>query len=237
MAGCSGMQERDEHDPLEPLNRSIYEFNSDFDSSLLRPIAEGYKKVIPEPVNDSISNFFGNLDDFVTLINDLLQFKFTQAVSDSSRLVWNSTVGILGLFDVASHMGLPKHEEDFGQTFGHWGIGPGPYLVLPFFGPSSLRDSAGLLTSANWNIHPIYWIEDRTTFWGAVALRGVYLRAGLLHTTQVVEQVSLDEYLFVREAYLQQRQNLVYDGDPPIPDFFMFEDENEPMFDDPVIQQ
>jgi phospholipid-binding lipoprotein MlaA len=231
IVGCATVQGGpggDEHDPLEHLNRSIYQFNSDFDTVILRPVAEGYQKYVPRPVNDSVSNFFGNLDDFITLINDLLQFKFAQAAADSSRLFWNTTIGVLGLFDVASHMDLPKHNEDFGQTFGYWGIDPGPYLVLPFLGPSNLRDGAGLLTSANWRIHPLYWIDDDSLFWSAVALRGVDLRAGLLRTTRVLDQVAVDEYVFVREAYLQQRQNLIYDGNPPMPEFEMFEDELPP---------
>lgn len=231
MTGCASIQkgpERDAHDPFEPVNRAIYQFNSDFDRDILRPVAEGYQKYVPKPINNSITNFFGNLDDFITLLNDLLQLKFHQAASDSARLVWNTTVGIFGLFDVASHMDLPKHNEDFGQTFGYWGIGPGPYLVLPFFGPSNLRDGTGMLVSYNWDIHPLYWIEDDVVFWSVVALRGVDTRAGLLRATRLLEQAGADEYTFLREAYLQQRLNLVYDGNPPLPDFDMFEDGDVP---------
>ena len=141
LLGCA--TNGDPRDPLEPLNRGIYKFNDTVDKAVLKPVATGYKEAMPGPVRTAVGNFFSNLDDVLVLLNDLLQFKLEQAASDFSRLVWNTSVGIAGLIDVATPMDLPKHNEDFGQTLGYWGVNNGPYLVLPFFGPSTLRDTVG----------------------------------------------------------------------------------------------
>jgi phospholipid-binding lipoprotein MlaA len=229
-SGCASIQTADEHDPLEGFNRAMYAFNDDFDRAILKPIATGYEKVVPAPVNNSISNFFSNLDDVVVLVNDILQLKFEQTLSDFGRITFNSTFGLFGLFDVATHMDLPKHNEDFGQTLGHWGVGSGPYLVLPFLGPSTLRDGAAL--AVDWEIDPIMHIEDPETRWGTVGLKVIDTRAGLLRASRILDTAALDPYVFMRDAYLQRRQNLVYDGNPPqseIDEFDPFSEEFDPL--------
>jgi phospholipid-binding lipoprotein MlaA len=231
-SGCSSVQVADERDPWEGYNRAAYAFNDDFDRSILKPLATGYEKVVPAPVNNSISNFFSNLDDVVVLLNDILQLKFEQSLSDFSRLTFNTTFGLLGLFDVASHMDLPKHNEDFGQTLGRWGVGSGPYLVLPFLGPSTLRDGAAL--PVDWQIDPVFRIKDTETYWGTIGLKAVDTRAGLLRASRILDTAALDPYIFLRDAYLQRRQNLVYDGNPPpsvIDEFDPFSEEFDPLAD------
>lgn len=230
LGGCASVSgPPDERDPWESFNRGAYAFNDDFDRAILRPLAEGYEEVVPQPVNDGISNFFSNLDDVVVLFNDLLQLKFRQAAEDFSRLTWNTTVGLFGLIDVATPMGLRKHNEDFGQTLGYWGVGTGPYLVIPFLGPSTLRDGAG--TVVDWKTNPLDRAEDDTTYYGAVVVRAVDTRAGLLRASRVMEQAALDPYIFLRDAYLQRRENLVYDGNPPAPEF----DLDDPFMDEDAL--
>lgn len=219
LAGCATVSgERDPRDPWEGFNRGVHEFNADFDRKILKPVAESYTRNIPRPARTGIHNFFSNLDDIIVLTNDLLQLKFAQATSDFLRLLWNTTAGLGGFIDVASRMDLPKHNEDFGQTLGHWGVGPGPYLVLPFLGPSSLRDGTGLAVDY-FQVNPIAEIDDDLTRYGILGLQAVDIRANLLHTTRLLEQGALDPYLFMRDAYLQMRENQVYDGNPPVTDF------------------
>lgn len=215
LTGCATVHgERDPRDPWEGFNRGVYAFNTDFDNAILKPVAEGYVNVVPQTARTGVSNFFSNLGDVVVLANDLLQFKLGQAASDFSRLVWNTTVGLGGLIDVATPMGLTKHNEDFGQTLGYWGAGPGPYLVIPFLGPSSLRDGSGRVVDYT-QFDLIGNIKDDTARYTVIGLSVVDIRAGLLRTTRLVEQGALDPYLFVREGYLQMRENQVYDGNPP----------------------
>jgi phospholipid-binding lipoprotein MlaA len=211
LGGCA--TNGDPRDPLEPLNRGIYQFNDAVDRGVMKPVAKGYKAVLPQPVRTGVGNFFSNLDDVVVLFNDLLQFKFGQAASDFSRLVWNTSIGILGLIDVATPMDLPKHNEDFGQTLGRWGVGNGPYLVLPLLGSSNLRDTVGLIV--DYRVDPVYQqddIADRNT---AMVLRAIHKRSVLLGAEDVVQEAALDPYTFVRDAYLDRRRNLIYDGKPP----------------------
>jgi phospholipid-binding lipoprotein MlaA len=208
--GCAHNNARD---PLEPLNRGIYAFNDAVDSVVLKPVATGYREVIPQIVRTGVTNFFSNLDDIVVVLNGLLQFKLPQALSDTARFLVNSTVGLLGVIDVATHLGLEKHNEDFGQTLGYWGVADGPYLVLPFLGPSSVRDGVGRMVdgrvdTVRWQDH----VRTRNQFMG---LRIVNTRAGLLGSEKVLETAAIDEYSFVRDAYLQRRRSLVYDGNPP----------------------
>ena len=212
----------DPRDPLESFNRSMFTFNDNLDQYVAKPLARGYKKITPEPIDKGISNFFSNLDDVGSIINNGLQFKIKDAISDVGRLGVNSTIGLLGLLDVASSMGLPKHYEDFGQTLGVWGMGPGPYLVLPVIGPSSGRDTVGF--AADWFTNPLYYVvEDTGVSWGLYILRFVDRRADLLKTSELLESAALDPYAFMRDAYLQRRQNQVYDGDPPVE--YIFGDE------------
>ena len=231
-SGCASVQVADERDPFEGFNRAAYAFNDDLDRAILKPLATAYHNVVPTPVNNSISNFFSNLDDVVVLINDLLQLKFEQSLSDFGRITFNTTFGLGGLFDVASHMDLPKHNEDFGQTLGHWGVGSGPYLVLPFLGPSTLRD--GLATPVDWELDPLSNIDDNTTYWATQALYVIDTREGLLRASRILDTAALDPYTFMRDAYLQRRRNLVYDGNPPqsaIDEFDPFSDEFDPLAD------
>jgi phospholipid-binding lipoprotein MlaA len=211
LGGCA--TNGDPRDPLEPLNRGIYQFNDAVDRGIMKPVAKGYKAVLPQPVRTGVGNFFSNLDDVVVLLNDLLQFKFGQAASDFSRLVWNTSVGILGLIDVATPMDLPKHNEDFGQTLGRWGVGNGPYLVLPLLGPSNLRDTVGLVV--DYRVDPVYQQDDMADRNTAIVLRAIHKRSVLLGAEDVVREGALDPYSFVRDAYLDRRRNLIYDGKPP----------------------
>jgi phospholipid-binding lipoprotein MlaA len=208
-------------DPLEPLNRAVYTFNDGFDALLVKPAAEFYRFIVPEFARTGVSNFFSNINDVIVAVNSLLQGKVTQAGSDVGRLLVNSTVGVLGLFDVATGMGLEKHNEDFGQTLGYWGIGDGPYLVLPFLGPSNVRDTVGWFGDIyTW---PISYIEDDRTRYILTGFRFVTWRADLLEASRILETAALDPYEFVRDAYIQRRRNLIYDGRPP-PDEDDFEE-------------
>lgn len=222
LAGCATTA-TDPRDPLEPLNRGIYTFNEHVDGLILKPVAEAYRLLLPPFARTGVSNFFSNLNDVVVALNNLLQGKVNQAASDASRVVVNSTVGVLGFIDVATKMGLEKHDEDFGQTLGYWGVGDGPYLVLPLFGPSSLRDAVGRIPDHYGD--PVSYIDpsrDRNQVWAA---RVINRRAELLGASRVLEAAALDPYIFVRDAYLQRRRNLVYDGKPPREEF---DDEPDP---------
>jgi phospholipid-binding lipoprotein MlaA len=202
-------------DPYESFNRSMYTFNDTLDTYVLKPVAKGYQAITPDPVDKGISNFFSNLDDVLVMFNDLFQFKFGQAASDTARFVVNSTIGLLGFIDVATDFGLPKHNEDFGQTMGYWGIESGPYLVLPFFGPSSVRDGVGLVVDTTMD-HELYYdnMSDAHRR-GLFAVKVIDKRADLLKATNIIEDTAPDPYSFIRDAWMQRRQNLVYDGSPP----------------------
>jgi phospholipid-binding lipoprotein MlaA len=213
LAGCATGPDRDPRDPLEPLNRAVYSFNDMIDRIALEPLAQGYQAITPAPVDKGITNFFNNLGDLRSAVNNLLQFKIGRAFSDVGRFAVNSTVGVLGLMDVASNMDLPRYNEDFGQTLGVWGVGSGPYVVLPFFGPSSGRDGVGVVV--DWFTDPLMLVEDDATRWGLRGLKLIDTRADLLNASRVLDQAALDPYAFVRDAYLQQRQSVVYDGNPP----------------------
>lgn len=202
-----------EKDPFEKFNRAMFEFNDTLDRGIFKPVAEGYKAVLPEPARNCIGNVFSNVGDVWIAANNLLQGKPVEAVSDLCRVVINSTVGLLGCFDVASDIGLVKHNEDLGQTLGRWGIGSGPYLVLPIFGPSTVRDTFGLIGDVKAN--PVANLGHVRTRNSLLALRFVDARASLLSASDILEKVALDRYTFVRDAYLQRRRNLIYDGDPP----------------------
>lgn len=198
-------------DPYESFNRGVYKFNDTLDQTLAKPTAQTYEKYMPELGKMMVSNFFSNLDDVVVTVNDLLQLKFKQAISDASRVVFNSTFGVFGLFNVTTK--LEKHNEDFGQTLGYWGIGPGPYLMLPILGPSTVRDGAGMavdtVPSQLGKIRPV------TTRNQLYLTKGINRRAQLLDAEKVMDEATLDKYEFLRDAYLLHRQDLVYDGDPP----------------------
>ena len=214
LGGCA--TNGDPRDPLEPLNRGIYTFNDGVDSLVIKPAADFYSQIVPEWIRTGVGNFFSNINDVIVVVNDLLQLKLAQAGSDVGRLAVNTTVGVLGLFDFATGMGLEKHEEDFGQTLGYWGIGDGPYIVLPILGPSNLRDTVGWV--GDFYTWPVTYIEDDSTRNVLVAARVVSGRADLLSASKILETAALDPYAFVRDAYLQRRRNQVYDGKPPLED-------------------
>lgn len=222
LAGCAstgGRTASGVHDPLEPLNRVVHGFNETLDDALLEPTARAYNAVVPDMFRFLIGNFFSNLGDFWTAGNQLLQGKPREAASDLARLVINSTLGFAGLADVASEMGFEKHREDFGQTLGRWGVGTGPYLVLPLLGPSSLRDGLGL--QFDLAADPLLWSNSLVAGESVgrknnlVAARIVDTRASLLRAGRVLEGAALDKYSFVRDGYTQRRRSLVWDGDPP----------------------
>jgi len=203
-----------EGDPFESYNRAMFSFNDGLDEYFLRPVAEGYDAILPGPVKTGVSNFFSNIGDVFVIINDLLQFKFRQAAEDTTRFFINSTIGLFGLIDVATPAGLPKNNEDFGQTLASWGVAEGPYIVLPFFGSQTLRSTAGLAVETTYD--PIYDIKQKDTRYATIALRAVDTRHKLLGASRVAEQAALDKYSFIRDAYLQHRKNLIYDGNPPV---------------------
>ncbi|MFT5114693.1 MAG: phospholipid-binding lipoprotein MlaA [Parasphingorhabdus sp.] len=200
-------------DPFEGFNRRVYRFNSKLDRWVLKPITSRYVKHVPPKVRRGVKNVFSNLREPTTIVNDVLQGKGIQAAKDSFRFVLNSTFGILGVFDVATHLNLPRNKEDFGQTMGKWGVPAGPYLVLPLLGPSSVRDAAGLIPQYAYT-DMTAGIEDETLKWSLFATRAVDARSGLLKSEKILQE-QLDPYVFVREAYLQKRVNDVYDGNPP----------------------
>lgn len=200
-------------DPIEGFNRAMYAFNEGVDTVLIKPVAQGYDAVLPSPVRTGVTNFFGNIADFFIGVNNLLQGKPDQAAGDLGRVLINSTVGILGLIDVATEAGLEKHEEDFGQTFGRWGIGDGAYVVLPIFGPHTVRDTVGFVLDVA--VDPISNVDHVATRNAALALRLVDKRADLLPADKVIEEAALDKYSYVRDGYLQSRRNLVHDGNAP----------------------
>lgn len=209
LAGCAGPNPRD---PYESYNRAMFNFNDTVDTYALKPVATGYKNVTPQFVQTGVSNFFGNLGDAWTAINQLLQGNGEAGMSDISRFALNSTLGVLGLFDIASEAGLPKHKEDFGQTLGVWGVQSGPYLVLPLLGPSTVRDTVALPADIAGNI----WRYKEPTNVRNIgtALNIVDTRAGLLDASTLLEDAALDRYEFLRDGYLQRRESQVHpDGD------------------------
>ncbi len=195
------------YDPWEPFNRSIFTFNDTADHYVLTPLSKGYQWITPAPVEKGIGNMFANLLEITTIANDLLQFKFTQAASDSGRFLVNSSVGLLGFFDVATPIGLEKHNEDFGQTLGRWGVGSGPYLVVPFFGSYTLRSGAGTIADTTTGYFGrIDHVPTRNQLW---AVETLDRRAGLFTAEELI---TGDRYTFIRDAYLLQREYLLNDG-------------------------
>ena len=201
-------------DPLEPLNRAVYKFNDVADKAVIKPVAQIYHDALPNFVRTGVTNFFSNLGDVVITVNDLLQFNFPQAASDTTRVFTNTTFGVLGIFDVASEWGLEKHDEDFGQTLGYWGVGSGPYLVLPLLGPSTLRDGAGMFLVDN-QIDPVLNIEPVSDRNAAIVLKTVNTRSNYLGVGKTLEEASFDPYAFLRDGYLQRRHSLVHNGNAP----------------------
>jgi phospholipid-binding lipoprotein MlaA len=209
LTGCATTHPQD---PLEAYNRAAFGFNEAIDAVALRPAAEVYT-LLPDFLQIGVYNFFGNLEDVGTALNNFLQGKFRDGLSDVARVGLNSTVGLAGLFDVGTDAGFIKNREDFGQTLGAWGIEAGPYVVLPFLGPSTLRDS--IATPVDFKTDP--WFYKRPARWRntGTSVRVVDQRATLIDATNLLQDAALDRYQFVRDAYLQRRRSQVYDGDPP----------------------
>lgn len=212
LSGCATTANNPK-DPYEGFNRAMFDVHEGIDTVVTKPLAKGYDAVAPLPVKASVGNFFGNVGDLFNGVNNGLQGKPADGASDIARLLINSTVGIFGLFDVASEMGLEKHNEDFGQTFARWGAGDGGYLFIPVIGPRTVRDTVGFV--ADTYADPVSYLQRIPTRNGAYVLRAVDIRASLLPSDKVVEEAALDKYAYIRDAYLQRRRNLIYDGNPP----------------------
>lgn len=200
-------------DPIEGFNRAMFAFNEGLDGAIIKPVATGYDAIVPSPIQTGVTNFFGNIADFFIAINNILQGKLGTGVSDLGRVVVNTTIGVLGVVDVATEMGLEKHNEDFGQTFGRWGVEDGAYVVVPVFGPRTARDTVGLVLDVKTD--PVVRVKRVATRNSLIALRLIDDRANLLPADKVIEEASLDKYAYIRGAYLQRRLNLIHDGNPP----------------------
>ena len=210
LAGCAAAPSKD--DPFEPMNRAMFEVHEQVDTYVMKPLIDAYTAVVPKPIRTGISNFFNNIEDLFSGVNALLQGKPDKAGDDFGRVMLNTFV-MGGIFDVASDLGIERGGEDFGQTFGVWGIPQGPYLFVPIFGPTTFRDGAGVLVRIY--VGPVGYIPDvpvRNTLYGIGA---VDIRAQATDALSIVDTAALDKYTFIRNAYLQRRRYLVYDGKPP----------------------
>lgn len=210
LAGCASAPSVD---PLEPMNRKLYQVNEVLDKYAVKPVVDAYVWASPQFVRTGVSNVFNNVSDLFSGVNDLLQAKPRKAVDDFGRVAVNTTVGVVGLFDVASKWGLERGEEDFGQTLGYWGLGQGPYLFLPVLGPSSFRDGSG--AAARLYLDPVNHIDDTGVRNGVKILNVVDQRSQADDSLNIVDNAALDRYRFIRNAYLQRRLYLVHDGQPP----------------------
>ena len=211
LAGCATTN-GDPRDPWEGLNRKTFAFNDALDQAVMKPLAQGYQKVTPAFAQEGVNNFYGNLEDVGTSLNNLLQGKVGAGATDAARFVVNSVFGVFGLWDIATPLGLEKHDEDFGQTLGWWGVPSGPYFVIPLLGPSSARDAPARVVDPSYYYNE--WLPDRV-YWGWWGLDKVRSRANLFKAEGLLEQAALDRYTFIRDAWLQRRRNQVYDGRPP----------------------
>ena len=212
--GCATTAEHSDGDPWQGFNRGAFAFNESVDRHVLKPVAQAYVGVTPSFVRTGVNNFFGNIADAWTGVNQLLQGKPREAISDMGRVLLNSTMGVLGLWDVASQVGVEKHDEDFGQTLAVWGLPSGPYLVLPFFGPSSARDGPALFVNPAWSSYKEAFSSE-PAYWATLGLDAVRIRANLLPADNLLEEAAIDKYAFIRDLWRQRRRSQVYDGNPP----------------------
>ncbi|XZG70029.1 MlaA family lipoprotein [Chitinibacteraceae bacterium HSL-7] len=226
LAACA--TPRNNYDPLEPVNRKIYGFNRSVDRAVLSPVTRGYVAHVPSPVRTGVSNFFNNLEDVWTVPAALLQGKLTAATTSFSRVLVNTTVGLVGVIDVGSKLGMTKYDEDFGQALGFWGVPSGPYLMVPFYGPLTVRDSAEPVAAFFWG--PIDYIDGVGWSAGYYSLWAVNQRAPLLGTEELLDS-QLDPYAYLRDGYLQLRWNKIHDGHPPYPLPLGEEEDDEEAFD------
>ncbi len=218
LTACASIQQTErvaKVDPFERMNRAVFSFNETADQYVIKPVAEAYRFLLPEFVRTGVTNFFSNINDVLIAANNLLQGKPSHAVSDVGRFLVNSTIGILGFFDIATDIGLDKNHEDFGQTLAVWGVGDGPYVVLPFFGPSNVRDTVGLVV----DIETDFMINtNKLNSDEKIAVNGLRIinrRADLLDAGQLLEDAAFDKYSFLRDGYMQRRRSQIYDGEPP----------------------
>lgn len=215
VSGCATGPDRNPEDPLEPLNRATFQFNEALDRAVARPVAERYVEYVPSPLRTAIGNFFSNLADVPVMLNNFAQLRGAAGMSDLMRIATNTFFGIGGLIDIATPAGLQKHGQDFGLTLGHYGVPPGPYFVMPIFGPSTFRDTAGFIVDL-YGYPPNYAATAaRNTMWGVnfVSTRARYLEAATL-----LEEAALDKYMFTRDAYLGRRRYLLEEDEEPVPD-------------------
>lgn len=222
LGACAHSPIDEPSDPLEPVNRKIYSFNMTLDKYVAKPVAKGYTNWVPDDIRTGVSNFYQNLTYPTVIVNDVLQGKLKQSGLDTTRFLMNLTFGLAGFLDPATMVGLDKHDEDFGQTFGYWGVGPGWYLMLPFFGPSDNRDLTGRIVGIATD--PTTYVSSTKTTIVVTGISVVKTRAELLSVDSVLEQ-QFDPYIFVRSAYLQRRQSQIYDGNPPHEDYGLDDDE------------
>ena len=213
LQGCATVKTADARDPWESMNRSVYQFNDVVDTAAIKPAAELYAKVLPGFVRKGVSNFFGNLGDVWSMANSALQLKGQATAETFMRINVNTFFGLGGLLDVATEMRLEKRKEDFGQTLGYWGVKPGPYVVLPLLGPSTVRDTLALPLDMRGDVSRQF--SDEATRNALTVTRVLDIRTGLLQTVDVVMAASLDPYSFVRDGFLQKRRNDIHDGNPP----------------------
>lgn len=213
LQACATVKNPDPRDPIESFNRGVFGFNDAVDRNIAKPVAQGYVAITPSWMRKGVSNFFGNLGDVWSAVNNALQARGQETGDSIGRVMVNSTIGILGLVDVASDLNIEKHPADFGATLGRWGVRPGPYVVIPLLGPFTLREVAAFPVDAHGNL--ISHVDDESTRTGLTLLNAVNTRATYLRAGEVVEGAALDKYSFTRDAYLQRQRNRDYDGNPP----------------------
>lgn len=213
LAGCATVDRPDPRDPLESFNRSMFSFNDELDKAILKPVATIYREAVPQPVRTGISNFLGNLDDVWSFFNSLMQGKGQAAAQTFMRVNINTLFGLGGFLDIASEARLERRREDFGQTLAVWGFPSGPYVVLPFFGPSTMSDVVAMPVDFRGDL--INRVEDIPVRNTLKVLDQLDLRASFLNLGQAIDEGALDKYTFTREAFLQRRRNAIYDGNPP----------------------
>jgi phospholipid-binding lipoprotein MlaA len=211
VSGCAATPSK--IDPLEPMNRALYQVHDVLDTNIVKPVAEVYVAVVPKFVRTAFANVFNNIDDLFSAVNDLLQGKLDKAGNDLGRVLTNTMIGFGGLIDVATDAGIERGNEDFGQTFAVWGIPQGPYLFIPLFGPTTVRDGVGVVVRIA--VGPVGYIPDVAVRNSIYGVGYVDLRSQALDAGDIVDTAALDRYLFIRNAYLQRRRYLIYDGKPP----------------------
>lgn len=213
MAGCASGPGANPADPFEPFNRSVFRFNDGVDEAVLRPVATAYRNTFPLLVRTGVNNFFGNLGDVWNFANSVMQLRLQASAENFMRFNVNTLFGLGGLLDIATEAGIERHNEDFGQTLGRWGVPTGPYLVLPLLGPSTVRD-ASVLPIDRFGDSLLY-VDGGVARWSLLAVRVIDARSNFLRASQLLDDAALDKYSFTRDAHLQRRLNDVYDGNPP----------------------